>query len=406
MLLWLLGNECDFPGEAVSLIPVRLRGKRCAMTDLSRLKVSLTKHNAHKVARLLKDYPASDVFSKLGEVSAEAAQARKNLSTLPQDALPPVWAKVQALGSDAIDALVLIAIVFSHRDLISAMANASSRRGFSGRIERDNQLQGKAYTNFVRIIEQLGHATLVDMNGVTFNLKGMFQIPGLGPLVAELFELKLAEAKWTRSNTVAEEAVRLDFHKVFGITGPELKQWLGAGAQPKAAGSTLTAKDEEFFQQDNEGSAANEFEFRAGHTEREVEPTTRAASPKSQARRLHNDIQNRLYKYFVSKLGAGKVGTEVDTGIGTAVDVVTQDEGTTTFYEIKTAPSVRACIRQALPQLLEYSFWPQDKRADKLVIVSHLPITSAAKKYIKHLRAEFNLPLSYKQFDLETDTLR
>jgi hypothetical protein len=375
------------------------------MTDLQRLKVSLTKHNAHKVARLLKDYPASQVFGKLGEVNAEPAQARKNLSTLPHDALPPVWAKVQNLGSDAIDAMVLIAIIFSHRDLISGMSAATNRRGFSGRIERNNQLKDKAYTNFVRIVDQLGHATKIDKAGITFNLKGMFQIPGLGPLARELLALKLAEAKWDGANAVSEESVRLGFHRVFGVSGEELKAWLDVGAQPKAASSTLSPQDEEFFQDADDGAVTKAFEFKAGHTERDVEPQTRAASVKSTARRLHNQIQNELFKHLVEKLGEKYVGTELDTGTGTAVDLATQRKGKITFYEIKTAPSVRACIRQALPQLLEYSFWPEEKRADELVIVSVHAKTGAADKYIKHLRKEFNLPLSYKQFDLTTGKL-
>ena len=32
------------------------------MTDLSRLKVSLTKHNSHKIARLLKDYRTGGAY--------------------------------------------------------------------------------------------------------------------------------------------------------------------------------------------------------------------------------------------------------------------------------------------------------------------------------------------------------
>lgn len=376
------------------------------MTDLNRLKVSLTKHNAHKVARLLKNHPAVEVFEKLNEVAAEPAQARKNLSTLPGDALPPVWAKVQELGPDAIDALVLVAIIFSHRDLIAAMSQASGRRGFSGRIERGNQLEGKAYTNFVRIVDQLGYATKVETAGVTFNLKGMFGISGLGALVRELLELKLLEAKWDSANGVPREATRLGFHKIFGITAAEFEAWLSLDARPSAAAPAITAKDEEFFQEETEGIPAKAFEFKAGHVERDVDPVTRSASPKSTANRLHNDIQNRLYAFLKAQLGSRSVGTELDTGSGTAVDVVTRHRGKTIFYEIKTAPSVRACIRQALPQLLEYAFWPEDYRADELIIVSHLAPTAAANRYVRHLRQKFNLPLSYRQFDLNANLLR
>lgn len=376
------------------------------MTNLDRLKVSLTKHNAHKVAHLLKEYDAADVFKRLDEVHAEAAQARKNLSTLPGDALPPVWSKVRILGSDAIDALVLVAIIFSHRDLIDAMRTASRRKGFLGRIERGKQLQGKAYTNFVRIIDQLGYATRLTFEGVTFNLKGMFEIPGLGPLVRELLELKLLEAGWDRSNGVAEEATRLRFHEVFGLSAEELVEWLNSDAQPSAAGSVLLPKDEEFFQEETEGSPGKKFEFKPGHEDRDVDPVTRSGSTKSKANRLHNEIQNKLYAHLKDQLGAKSVGTEVDTGSGTAVDVMTQSASKLTFYEIKTGPSVRASIRQALPQLLEYAYWPDERRAHELVIVSHLPITNAADRYIKFLRSEFHLPLSYKQFDLKTNLLR
>jgi hypothetical protein len=375
------------------------------MTDLDRLTVSLTKHNAHKVAGLLKDHAAAGVFDRLDEVHAERTQARKNLSTLPDDTLPPVWSKVQKLGEDAIDALVLVAIIFSHRDLIKAMQAASGRDGFSGRIERGKQLEGKAYTNFVRIIDQLGYATRLAYEGVTFSLKGMFEIPGLGPLVSELMELKLMEARWDRSNSVAEEANKLGLHDVFGVSPEEMSKWLRSDAQPAAAGPTLLPKDERFFQQENEGTTAKEFEFKPGHEERDVDPIARSGSPRSNANRLHNEIQNKLYIYLESKCGAKNVGTEVDTGSGTTIDVVTQSADKVTFYEIKTGSSVRASIRQALPQLLEYAYWPDKRRAHELVIVSHLPITGAADRYINFLRREFDLPLSYKQFDLKTNSL-
>ena len=371
------------------------------MTDLSRLKVSLTKHNAHKVALLLKEHDSTEVFDHLGYVGADPAQARKNLSTVTGDALPPVWAKVQALGEDAIDALVLVAIIFSHHELITAVRTASKRKGFSGRIERNNQLEGKAYTNFVQIVDSLFYAAQRDNKGVTFDFKQMFELPGVGPLVRELLELKLTEARWDQGNTVAEEAARLEFHEVFGVTEDELVAWLNSDAQPSAAGAALLPKDEEFFGEGSEGAPAKQFDFKPGHIDRDVDPVTRKASAKFKANRLHNDIQNRLFAYLKGQHGAKNVGT----GSGTSIDVVTQLTGQTTFYEIKTGASVRSSIRQAIPQLLEYAFWPAEHRAHELVIVSQLPLTADGDKYLKFLRAEFKLPLSYRQFDLATDTL-
>lgn len=375
------------------------------MTEVSRLKVSLTKHNAHKISSLLKRYKASEVLDKLDEVHAEEIQARKNLSVQSGNKVPHVWTKAKKLGDNAIDALVLVGIIFSHHQLISAMINASSRSGFSGRIKRDKQLAGKAYTNFVQIIDQLGYATKRDYGGVSFSFRSMFEVPGLGPLVGELLGYKLSAAGWTGAGAVADEAVAQKFHKVFGITSKELKDWVSSNVQPAAAGTQLLAKDEEFFQAENEGNATNAFNFRPGHEERSVEPVDRRTPARTKANQLHNDIQNRLYVYLKAKLGAANVGTEMDTGSGTAIDVATIEKGRVTFYEIKTSQSVRASIRQAIPQLLEYAYWPPEQRADELVIVSHLPITRAAKRYLDLLRDQFNLPLSYQQFDLTKNTL-
>lgn len=375
------------------------------MTDISRLKVSLTKHNAHKVSSLLKKYRSSQILDHLHEVHAEEAQAHKNLSVQPGNKVPAVWAKAKKFGDNAIDALVLVGIIFSHYQLINAMINASNRAGFSGRIERNKQIAAKAYTNFVQIIDQLGYATKRDYDGVSFNLRSMFEIPGLGPLVGELLGYKLAAANWNGAGSIADEAIAQNFQKVFGITSQEFKDWVSSDVQPEAAGTQLLAKDEEFFQADDEGNAPKAFAFRPGHEERSVEPIDRNAPAKIRANQLHNDIQNRLYAHLKAKLGAANVGTEIDTGSGTTIDVATKEDGKVTFYEIKTSKSVRASIRQAIPQLLEYAYWPEDKRANELVIVSHLRITKSAERYLNFLRSQFKLPLSYRQFDITRNSL-
>ena len=54
------------------------------MTELSKLKVSLTKHGAHKVAALLREYPIDEVLAHVSDnaldIKIEFAQARRNLS--------------------------------------------------------------------------------------------------------------------------------------------------------------------------------------------------------------------------------------------------------------------------------------------------------------------------------------
>jgi hypothetical protein len=62
----------------------------------------------------------------------------------------------------------------------------------------------------------------------------------------------------------------------------------------------------------------------------------------------HNQLQRALYRRLISRYGKDNVRTESPTGVGTLVDVVVRQEDEYWFYEIKTARSPRACLREAL----------------------------------------------------------
>ena len=112
---------------------------------------------------------------------------------------------------------------------------------------------------------------------------------------------------------------------------------------------------------------------------------------------LHNEMQNALFDKLVKEHGADFVGTENSTGASTSIDVVVQTAEYCYFYEIQTAVSVKACIRQALPQLLEYAYWGTKKDiADKLIVVGQKKITKQAQAYLEFLRDTFKLPLHYE----------
>lgn len=128
-------------------------------------------------------------------------------------------------------------------------------------------------------------------------------------------------------------------------------------------------------------------------------------SPKLLASQLHNELQNQLYEWLVERYGVKNVGTELDTGCGTSIDLAIKDGVRLIFFEIKTSASVRANIRQALPQLLEYAHWIEETRADEFIVVSHLPITDPSARYLRHLRVTYGIPITYRQFDLKQKVL-
>lgn len=66
----------------------------------------------------------------------------------------------------------------------------------------------------------------------------------------------------------------------------------------------------------------------------------------------------------------------------------------------KTAMSARGCIGAALAQLLEYSYWPRAKVAERLIIVGEPILDPDSERYLTTLREQFSIPIEYKQFDL------
>lgn len=118
---------------------------------------------------------------------------------------------------------------------------------------------------------------------------------------------------------------------------------------------------------------------------------------------LHYKITDSLYQYL------DKEGYTVEyerlSPAGGKVDMIGWKGKKATFFEIKTYPNAKACIREALGQVLEYSMYPADSRADKLVIVSQNKTLPSDQAYIKHLRKSLNLKLEYWAFDYEKKAL-
>ncbi|ABR91857.1 Hypothetical protein mma_3160 [Janthinobacterium sp. Marseille] len=372
------------------------------MTDLQRLDVSLTKHGAHKIALLIEKFDKDEILNHLSRsqagINIEKTQALKNLSAVKSKhsqiiEVPSIWNEARKRGSDTISALVLLSIIFSHYKLILAMQGSSSETPFKGLLVRGDFLNGKAFTNFSHTLQELGYAVEHKKHYVKYDLEKLFHIENFNKLFIELISLKLTAAKWEQKNSIEAEILANNFHEVFSISKPQFQSWL-------INGKLEEPDDLDFFTDASDEVSISEFVFSPGHTNRK-EGLVKIAAAKSDltAALLHNEIQNKLYLNLVEKYGAESVGTERATGYGTLIDVVVKTKKFCWFYEIKTASSVKACIRQAIPQLLEYAYWNGSAQiADKLIIVSPLPVTKEAQDYLLFLREKFGLPLEYEQF--------
>jgi hypothetical protein len=375
------------------------------MTDLKKLAVSLTKHGAHKISILFRAYDKDQILQHLEGsmtgVNIEMAQAKKNLSASQSGVVPDLWNEVRQRGNETIDAMVLLAIIFSHYALIDALRNSTDSAPFTGTVKRSQFSDAKAFTNLAHTIEMLGYSTEHDADHIRYDFHKLFEISELHTLFKKLLRLKLIAAGWDKNNTIIEEAASLNLHEVFSLSREQFSTWLDTGAISAEQRGVNEIEDADFFLEADDGIPTGEFEFRPGHNAKKTGVVV-SKTPKQRkaATLLHNKMQNQLYDHLVMKYGEKCVGTEVPTGARTAIGVVVETDKFCWFYEIKTDPSVKGCIRQAIPQLLEYAYWQgNNDRADKLIIVAPKKITPQASAYLEFLRSQFKLNIHYEQFE-------
>jgi len=137
------------------------------------------------------------------------------------------------------------------------------------------------------------------------------------------------------------------------------------------------------------------FKFVHGCNVKKLKTTARSKSDPVNVSLRHNAMQLALYKVLCDKYGKKNVGTELATGNGTRVDVVLKQADGYWFYEIKTYHSPRACIRDAIGQLLEYSHWPNGLSAERLVVVGENTLDADGKQYLADLKSLYSLPIDY-----------
>lgn len=329
-------------------------------------------------------------------IHIDAAMVRKVLSATNNNQVPDLWLYAKSQGPETVNALTLISIIFSHYELIVRFINATGT-DHRGTIERESLSGQKAFTNLSNNVYELGYSTQQQYASFSYDISGFFDIHGLGSLVRELLELKLLQAGWDRNNSVAAESLQANFHRVFGLSENDFKEWLSSGTIGREARNLRQIDDIDFLTED--GLTTNgPFEFRPGHSLRKEGESASASRNSAYTSSLkHNEIQNSLFQKLEEEYGSECVGTEVSTGWGTSIDLIVKTDDFCWFYEIKTASTAKLCIRQAIPQLLEYAYWGGNTRlVDKLIIVSQNELDEDSAAYLKLLRDQFGLNLHYE----------
>lgn len=132
-------------------------------------------------------------------------------------------------------------------------------------------------------------------------------------------------------------------------------------------------------------------------------PTKRDYSTEERAINLnirHTLIQEELIRKLREKYGHGNVSPEHPIG-SKNIDVVLKNGNEFIFYEIKISGSAKACIRDAIGQLMEYAYWPDRRNANLLVVVGEEAIDDKTAKYLQYLNNIFCLPIQYEQISID-----
>lgn len=142
------------------------------------------------------------------------------------------------------------------------------------------------------------------------------------------------------------------------------------------------------------------FNFQSGFSKKKSNSKLSHKERQLDIRLRHNDLQYALCVELANEYGKQNIAEEVPNGAGGFIDVVRRIDSNFVFYEIKTSASPRSCIREAIGQLLEYSYWPNTIEPEEIIVVGPNALDAEGIKYINKLRDSFSLPIEYKHVEL------
>lgn len=114
----------------------------------------------------------------------------------------------------------------------------------------------------------------------------------------------------------------------------------------------------------------------------------------------HDKIQNALFDFLNEKSDYKKVKIEKDR-----VDIKAKtSDNKWHYFEIKT-DCPKLSIRKAIGQIMEYAYYPNLIKAEKLIIVADENPDIDTINYLNFIREKFKVPITYRSFDLEKNIL-
>jgi hypothetical protein len=123
---------------------------------------------------------------------------------------------------------------------------------------------------------------------------------------------------------------------------------------------------------------------------------------------FHKQISNKLSKFLentkVEKIKSlSQERTQIDRK---TMDMIIEEKNNElTIFEIKTSLDIRLNIRESIGQLLDYALWLNDRRKINICIVSPIKPDPGTLLYLKRLKSNIKLNMSYLFFNNDAKTI-
>lgn len=155
------------------------------------------------------------------------------------------------------------------------------------------------------------------------------------------------------------------------------------------------------------GNKEDFFAQKSGNEKRNTKVTRQAAKKNTQAHRRtinrsyiveqkHNKIQEALKTKLVEEYGKENVLLEENY-----VDVKLTQPNYIGLYEVKSSSYASDCVREALGQILFYSYHDQDKRTKKIYVVGQYPANEQDHGYTKYVKDKLKIDFEYLSIEIE-----
>lgn len=112
------------------------------------------------------------------------------------------------------------------------------------------------------------------------------------------------------------------------------------------------------------------------------------------ANAAHNILQSKVYEYLCERFG--KANVELEKG---NIDITLYSSNAITIYEVKPYISAKQCIREALGQLLLYSYGMRATGQQlQLTVVGPNEPSLQDHKFLQYVKDSIRLPIKYMDF--------